>query len=72
MFLILWGWKLRKVNDKFFSAKEIPNSELRLAVNCWLAEHKCDKRLSAKCKESMPNVWRKCPKQTGKEYTKEN
>ena len=45
-----------------YSKLDIPNDDLRQAMNCFSAELACTDRLNAKCREMNPRAWKKCPK----------
>jgi hypothetical protein len=56
---------------KLYTEQEIPDGETRRAVNCFYAPVKCNKALEVMCKAMSFNLWRKCPKHTGKIYEEE-
>lgn len=47
-----------------FTEKDIQDYRTMVAVNCFYAELSCDERMSKKCKNMNPDMWRKCPRQT--------
>jgi hypothetical protein len=54
-----------------YTDKEIPDRELRSAVNCWLADLiPCDDHRDINCHRNDYFVWKKCPKHSGNTYIK--
>ena len=47
-----------------FTEWEIPDYHTMVAVNCFNAKIPCDSRMSSKCRNMNPEMWRKCPRQT--------
>jgi hypothetical protein len=60
-----------KEEQVIFTKEDIPDYHTLVAVNCFYADYPCDERLSKKCRAINPDMWRKCPKQTNKIYSKE-
>lgn len=56
--------KEQTIKRRLFTEEEIPNYHTRVAVNCFNAEMPCDNRMSSKCRNMNPEMWRKCPQQT--------
>ena len=54
---------------ELYTKEEIPDYHTMVAVNCSSAYLvTCDTRMSKVCKRMNPEMWRKCPKQTGIVY----
>jgi hypothetical protein len=54
---------------KLFTEYEIPEQEIRAAVNCFYAAfYNCSDIVYDKCMKNCPELWVHCPKQTKKEY----
>jgi len=51
---------------ELFTEEDISDYHLRIALNCFNATLvQCDEKMSNKCKSMNPEMWHKCPKQTG-------
>jgi len=60
---------LRNRYYKLFTEYEIPDKEIRQAVNCFHAIlYKCSDTMYNKCMMYNPELWIHCPKQTKKDY----
>lgn len=54
---------------RLFTEIEIPEEDIRKAVNCFHAIlYKCSEAMYNKCMKDNPELWIHCPKQTKKDY----
>lgn len=54
---------------RLFTEYEIPENEIRRAVNCFHAVlYKCTDAVYNKCMKDHPDLWNNCPKQTNRDY----